>query len=193
MTKWHYFSIFALSTLLVFILRQAPPKLLVGVPEPDGKIYPSSYLVNTKITQYDALGQISHILMANKIRYYGSQDSTMENIALFDQPKFVFHNNNTEQDAPWKAISDQSSSNNKSDEFLLSGNVVLSQEIDDENFSIITTSQLLIKPKQQYAETDKPAMIKNKSGTTTSVGLKISLDHGTVEFLSKVRSQYVLH
>jgi len=194
MTKWHYLIIIVLLAILAFLVWKSPVQLLTDDSLQDqqkGKSYPSSYLTNTNTTQYNEQGHVSHVLTAKRIRYYQTNHGSSEDIALFDQPAFLFHTQ-VINEAPWKTVSDQGRSDHNGDEFLLTGNVILSQKNSDSSFTTITSEQLLIRPNEQYAETDKPVMIKSEAGTTTAVGLKISLTHGTVEFLSKVRSQYDL-
>ncbi len=200
--KWHIISIIALLALLAVILIFSPTSDLLDFndkKESKEKLFPSSYLIKTKTTQYNANGDITHILTADKVSYFDTNSGNLENYALLDFPIFTFFgkadeattNSITSKDTPWKASSDHGRSTHNHEQFLLTGNVTLEQiNPDSKKYTVITSEELLIIPKQRYAETKKPVTIKNESGVTTSIGLKISLDTETIELLSNVRSRY---
>lgn len=193
MSKWHYLSVVALIAILGIIIWQSPSSLLLdntdNIAAPS-KQYPTAYLLTTKTTQYNTQGDISHIITADKMRYFDHPDHPKKDVVVLDNPNITFYNDSSERTSPWKASSVYGEGRQNKDEFLLQGNVVLIQQFSDDKYTTVTSEELLIKPEQQYAETNKPVMIENESGVTTSVGLKISLDQGTIQFLSNVRSQY---
>jgi len=193
MRKRYYLSIIVLIAILSFLMWHSPSSLLLDDTEGAAiysRQYPTAYLLTTKTTQYNTKGDVSHIISADKMQYFDHPSHTNKDIAILNNPKMTFYNSAAEQAPPWQASSFYGEAHENKDEFLLRGNVVLTQRLSDNKYTTITSEKLLIKPEQQYAETDKPVMIKNESGITTSVGVKISLKQGTIQFLSNVRSQY---
>jgi lipopolysaccharide export system protein LptC len=193
MSKWHTLSILALATILAITLWQAPPSLLLDLSDEDGALqpqFPDSYLINTKTTQYNTKGEVSHILLADKVSAFEANNND-EAYTLLEQPKFTFYNNQVSTSPPWHASSKHARSLHQEEELFMTGDVILTQKNShDAIATTISSEQLLIKPNQQYAETSKPVIIKNKSAVTTAIGLKMSLESETVELLSNVRSRY---
>jgi lipopolysaccharide export system protein LptC len=56
----------------------------------------------------------------------------------------------------------------------------------------ITTSELLVRPDDSYAETDQLITISSGEHSLQSTGMKAYFNDGRVEFLSRVRGKYVL-
>jgi lipopolysaccharide export system protein LptC len=194
MSKWHTLSILALVVILAITLWQAPPSLLLDLSDEDDALqpqFPDAYLINSKTTQYNTQGEISHIMLADKVSYFAANNNNTEAYTLIKQPKFTFYNDQVSSSLPWHASSKHARSLNQEEELLMTGDVILTQKNShDAIATTISSEQLLIKPNQQYAETSKPVIIKNKSGVTTATGLKMSLESATIELLSNVRSRY---
>ena len=208
MSKWHYLSIIGLSIVLALLLRHIPQSLLEGPSAIERNVsqqYPETYLINAKITQYNEQGNVSNTLTADHMRYFEKINIRLfedyikhtlntppsnVNIVLLDNPVITFYGNENELEAPWIASSINGHSQNNGNEVTLNGNVVLTQKINQQQFTTIESESLFIKPNEQYAETNQAVTIKDQSGVTTSKGFKISLERGTLEFLSHVRSQY---
>lgn len=194
MTRWHFLIIIILLSVLAAILWQAPPELLLDLTEQqkrETQDFPDSYLRNTKTTQYDAQGKVSHILTADKVSYFEGGKNHVGTYSLLESPRFTFFNNEEESPLPWRATSLTAEGFNGDQEVLLKGDVLMIKNIDEQTTpTTIRTEELLLRPNEQYAETDKPVIINDKSGTSSSVGLKLSMDEETIELLSNVRSRY---
>jgi lipopolysaccharide export system protein LptC len=209
MSKWHIIAIILLIAILGTIVWQSPPAILrditdAAIPEQQ---YPDAFFVNAKTIQYNEQGNLSHVVISDRANYFEPKASTPESYTLLTEPRFTFYdvggnnsNNNEKtlttkdpsQKIAWYASSKVAKSANNDEEILLSGNVSLIQQQDTDNTvpTTIHSEELLIKPNLQYAETNKPVIIKSASSVTTSTGLTLSLDTNTVELLSNVRSRY---
>ena len=195
MNKWHYILIIiVLMIILAVTIWQAPPAILLDMSDQttqNDKQFPDSYLIQTKTTQYNLQGDISHILVANKVSYFEATKNNTKPYSLLEQPTFTFLNHTPNGTAPWKASSDTAQSFNGDEEIIFDQNVVLIQNTGNGDIPTTITSDFMrVRPNEQYAETNKPVIIKDKSGTTSSTGLKMSLDNETIELLSNVRSHY---
>ncbi len=200
-----YLVIVGLLALLAIILWQAPRSPLRDLVSDDEisptKQYPVAYLNNIKTTQYNQQGQIAHTLTASKISHF---EQTLQgkpsSYAILEKPNIIIFNTDKASEPPWHASSTHGRSINHGEELILEGNVILKQQsfsgdnpaatVKKKPLTVITTEQLRIKPNQQYAETDKPVMIKNDFNTSTATGLTISLNTQRIEMLSKVRGHY---
>ncbi len=192
MSKWHFITVLLLLVVLGVILWIAPPKDLLNIagdPETKDQLRPDAFMVNSKTTQYDVSGSISHILTSDKSEYFEANTLISENYARLTNPRIVsFTQDNI--NSPWKASSDNAITKNNEEDLYMTDNVILSQVNSDESFTRLTSDALLMKPNSQYAETDKPVMIETASGVTTALGLTISLETNTIKLLSNVRSRY---
>jgi lipopolysaccharide export system protein LptC len=194
MSKLHTLSILALAAILATILWQAPPSLLLDLSDEDNALqpqFPDAYLINTKTTQYNTEGDVSHIILADKVSHFKISKSNAEAYTLLEQPKFTFYNNRASTTPPWHASSKHARSLHQNEELLMTGDVILTQRNSHDVIATsISSEELLIKPNQQYAETNKPVIINTELGVTTAIGLKMSLASETIELLSNVRSRY---
>lgn len=215
MSKWHSLSIITLIVILSAVLWQSPPAILKDLADATTSVqqYPDAFLTHSKTSQYNAQGKLSHTVISKRSNYYEPKDNRPESYTLLTEPKFAFYDDKNANDptskdsstkklinnnAPnnnsiaWRASSEIAKSINNDEEVLLSGNVLLIQQPHSSNEipTTINSEQLLINPNLQYAETDKPVIIKDATSVTTSTGLTLSLDTNTVELLSNVRSRY---
>jgi lipopolysaccharide export system protein LptC len=207
MSKWRIVIIIVLIIILGAILLQSPPAILRDLTDSTAlePVYPDAFFINSKTIQYNEQGNLSHIITSDKASHYERKTSTPESYTLLTKPHFTFYDHDTKNisnnmstitnksgQITWYASSEAAKSINSDEEVLLSGNVLLTQQphTEDTTPTTISSEELLIKPNMQYAETDKPVIIKSASNVTTSTGLTLSLDTNTVELLSNVRSRY---
>jgi len=72
---------------------------------------------------------------------------------------------------------------------LLQGNVRFWEK--DSNGQLVlevTTSEALVYPERDYAETDKPATLSTAKTTTDSIGMKAYMDEDRIEMLNQVHT-----
>ncbi|MFT6102664.1 MAG: lipopolysaccharide export system protein LptC [Granulosicoccus sp.] len=203
MSKNHIIAITVLMSILCLVLWQSPPAILKELTDTaaaNKPTHPDAFFINSKTIQYNEDGNTSHILFSERASYFepetgSSTQNKLDSYTLLTQPDIRFYNTKTsraDNQVSWQASSDAAKSMNNNQEILMSGNVLLIQPTtsDAETATTIESATLLIKPDEQYAETDKPVIIKNASGVTTSTGLTLSLKNNVIELLSNVRSHY---
>jgi len=203
MSKIHIIAITVLTSILCLVLWQSPPAILKELTDTavaNKPAHPDAFFINSKTIQYNEDGKTSHILFSERANHFepeagASTQNKLDSYTLLTQPDIRFYNTQTSQadnQISWQASSDAAKSMNNNQEILMSGNVLLIQPTasDAETPTTIESTTLLIKPDEQYAETDKPVIIKNASGVTTSTGLTLSLENNVIELLSNVRSRY---
>lgn len=211
MSKLHIAAIIGLSLILCFILWQSPPQLLKELGDNDTLqklTHPDGFLVNSKTIQYSENGNISHIMTSDRTDYFQPKNEPhyslliKPNIRAYDTtsasaqlPSTPLVATQKESSATWQASSKAARATDNDEIITMSGNVLLVRQTNTKSTppTTIKTETLLLKPNEQYAETDKPVIIKNASGVTTSTGMTVSLDSNTIELLSNVRSRYEPH
>ena len=106
----------------------------------------------------------------------------------FDHPRYIRHR---QQSGPVTITSVTGWSNDAGSELVLVGNVVITSD-GDEPADQVTASmdELLVYPKDDFAETRSPVTIINQSGTTTGVGMHLNSRTGILTLLSNVRGRY---
>ena len=57
---------------------------------------------------------------------------------------------------------------------------------------VVTTRDVRLRPKEQYAETDAPVNIARGPDTIDAIGARVFLDQGIVELLSSARGRYAM-
>lgn len=202
MSKLHIIAVIGLSLILGLVLWQSPPVLLDEFSDKETTrkpTHPDAFLVNARTTQYNDSGHIAHIITSERSNYFEPTDTPP--YSLLVKPDIYAYNteaasaSNPTEIIDWQASSHAAKSSDNQETIMMSGDVVLIQQADTKNTppTRIETETLLIKPNEEYAETDKPVTIKNASGITTATGLTVSLGNNTLELLSNVRSRYEPH
>jgi lipopolysaccharide export system protein LptC len=190
---WRTLLVIACASILLLLLWRSPPKelsdlLTAAKPMP---AFPSSYMTNAHTKQYNEFGQLSYTLQTTLVRFYEPRIPTDPEV-VFDQPSLAVYEDNI--DTPlWQISATSAEGNNKGDELQLQDNVVIRQQLANGHERLFTTSFLLVKPNRRYAETDKPVIIRDQSGTTQATGIKLFFDEKRIELLSHVESDYAAH
>lgn len=187
----HWLSLLTLValTLLFVLLWEWSPKVFLPEKPEAGKAdkYPTAFLTNTEIIQYNKQGSIDYQFNANRLEHFQQQPNRKsdKDYTEINQPYFILY----EKDAPpWFVKAEYGHATTATDTLILQKNVHLWQtKKADEQDLELTTSKLILKPEDQYAETDKPVMIEAPGSTAHSVGMKADMKQGRIELLSRVR------
>ncbi len=166
---WWLVEFFAVE---VAVVEQAPPH------SPD--FFSSGY---TK-TEMNASGIADNKIFAEQMSHF-SDDGTIEMI----KPVMTVYNKNT---PPWVIISDSGYLSSDRKDLFLNGKVFISREKAPGIGSItVNTTNLRVKPKINYAETDDWAELIAPPSRVTGIGMKAYFQQPIhLEFLSKVRSKH---
>jgi len=140
---------------------------------------PESILEQMVSTRYQPDGKIYSQLTSDHVEYFKQTDTT-----TVAHPYYIVYNQNG---YTWHARADQALVFKENDGAQLTGNVRVWQP---ERQAELDTSTLLIKPEIQYAETDKPVVIKSPYGTTDATGMKLDMNAETLNLLSAVHGTY---
>ncbi len=128
----------------------------------------------------DEQGVPTYRLTAERLEHYGDTD-TME----LTRPTLVLHQ---PDGSDWHARAERGWVGRNGNLVRLSGNVVLVQPGKGDREPLrLTTEQLRIRPKKDYADTDEPVEITSHYSRTTAVGMQAFLREDRVILLSEVR------
>ncbi len=177
----------ALTILFLMFWDTPPQSFLKPQAQPQAEVkYPSNILENTTNREYDDLGQLKSVFEAKESRYFqvNPKRRSDKDYAELIEPKLTLHSPET---PPWFITSTEGKALNNGATIHLWGDVHIWQKDALGQTSELTTPYLVVKPEQQYAETDKPVMIISAGSKTNAVGMKAFLRKDTIKLLSKVR------
>ncbi len=179
--------IVALTTLFIVFWDSPPERFLrTKAAEEKPSKFPKTYLTDVETTQYNEQGNISYTFNAAKVSYFqhNKKRKTKRDYTLLDAPDIVMFDPSR---PPWHVTAKHGRTNASGSHIKLWGNVKIWQTNAAGERAELTTSQLVVKPDQQYAETDKPVMISTADGETRAVGMKAFLKQDKIQLLSQVR------
>lgn len=163
--------------------------------------FPQAYLTGMQTHQYNHNGQLNYRFQAQRLELYeASQPSSTESSqpspqtqrhdwADITQPNLELYN--TAQ-TPWYLKADTGKALQSGDTIELEGDVVAWQIQPDDSRYELNSPALVVKPEQQFAQTEKPVRISNPYGITEATGMKANLKTKRIELLSNVRGTHVL-
>ncbi|MDF1588846.1 MAG: LPS export ABC transporter periplasmic protein LptC [Gammaproteobacteria bacterium] len=132
------------------------------------------------MTIMNEFGQPVRVISGREMSHYPEDDST----EVFEQTtRFLDQQKDT-----WLVISDKGRTQGKGEDIFLTGNVIITRELNNE--IELRTDILHIDTKSSTAYTDSAVEIKSPNGITHSVGLHAALEDKTVNLHSKVRGHY---
>lgn len=189
--NWLAPACIVLLTAVFVVLWDSPPAnfLTPAAPAPAQVRHATNILYNATSYRYDADGQLSSVFVATESRYYqiNPKRQTAEDYADVTAPHLTLHSPDS---PPWTVIAATGKASNNGNLIQLWDNVELRQVDTQGQKSELLTPYLLVKPEQQYAETDKPVMITSPGSITHAVGMKAYLQTDVIQLLAKVRSTH---
>lgn len=171
-----YLALFALATLWLIFTSGSDED------ETQPEVHRSSDYAMTDftLTVMDDEGLPSRIVRGTEMSHYPEDDSTeiINPIARFLEP---------EKDT-WIITSNKGTTQGKGENILLTGNVVITQENNNE--IELLTEELNLDTVYNTAYTDLAVTIKSPHGETNSVGLHAAMEDKAINLHSQVRGQY---
>lgn len=143
---------------------------------------PDYFLRGFTATTMDMQGQPDHQLSGELMLHYGD-DGSME----LTQPRLTLY---AKGKALWHLAAAQGVLNAGGSELTLSGGVRI-HRVESAGPLELTTDNMLIRPKQRYAETDAALTLLHPQGKMEAVGLRAYMQEERLVLLSQVRGRYV--
>lgn len=182
---------------LVAIWDFNPEDLMRPVPEREAE-FPHAYLIESETRRFDTEGRLYHHMVSERADHfqYLPQRSSERDYSLIQKPDIRLYGQSEQEDspdtetpAPWRARAEQGRSNADATRIHLQEQVRVWQQ-SDEGLTELTTSELIIEPDRQFAQTDKAVKMRSPQGRNRAVGMRADLGKDHIELLSEVRGTY---
>ena len=182
MTAWlTAFAVIVLGVLSLWLVNELEideKKIRVDAPDE-----PDYYIQTMARTTHGATGEVRNILRASFVEHFPADDSTE-----LASPHLEIYNGAVE---PWHVVAERGWISSGSEVVLLHGDVEIWRlgERGQRVYQVLTT-ELRVLPKEQYAETDDPAIIVGPAGVTHTIGMRANFAHDKLELNKRVRSRH---
>lgn len=141
---------------------------------------PDSFVEDVDLTVMDELGYPQYRVKAKHMSHFPNED-----IIRLSQPDIHITRTNG---AVWQIVAERGETTTAGDQLWLLGAVDIRRPASAQNSAIhVVTSDLLVKPEDQLAETDKAAAITGDRYRINAIGMKAYFKTGSLELLSRVR------
>lgn len=174
-------GLFALLLLVVigtgwFLDKQSVNRLPASVSETG----PDSFVKDINLAVMDEQGQLKYRLRAGHMTHFPNED-----MVRLTQPDIdVVHTDG----AVWHILAEHGEAATAGDRIWLLGPVDIRRPgTAADNAIHVSTSDLLVKPEEELAETDKAATITGERFVINALGMKAYFRTGTLELLSRVK------
>ncbi len=142
---------------------------------------PDYFLRGFVATTMDDRGRPEQRLAADEMLRY-ADDGSME----LSQPRLTLYGDG---DTPWQIDAARGHLNRDGTRMQLSGGVRVTRDEPGERLEL-TTDDMLLLPKQRYAETDAPLTLTHPRGRVDAVGLRAYMKDERLVLLAQVRGDY---
>ena len=164
---------------------ESPPAELVGKRPTSQQWNKAADLVirGAKTRHFNQEGTLAYRVDAERITFF---QFARRDRADLTEPRILFY----QEDQPkWRTESRSGVAHNNGESVVLSGDVHITEQPAPGGIQLDTQS-ITIKPREEYAETDKVVTITSGPNRTQGKGLRAFLKEDRVEILSEVESTY---
>ena len=135
------------------------------------------------VTQMNAAGQTHYRLQADLMEHYADDGS-----AHLVKPQVRFF---SRERVPWTLAAETGTVAANNSEIRLTGAVLIERPASATQAPLrLTTSNVLIRPGDEYAETREPVMLQDPLNTTRAIGMRVRMNDEHVQLLSQVQGRY---
>jgi lipopolysaccharide export system protein LptC len=180
-------AVLLLIGYLAFSLRSADAPVVISA---DSSSYPQFYIKNVETREFDENGQLSFALKSPLVTHYqvNSDAASEADYTLFNLPSVLFQRE--AGDAPWETTAALGRSEDDNAQLLLSGNVMIKQFSETQGLLTITTDELRIRTREQFAHTDKAVKMTSPKGQMEAIGMDADLANSQLQLRSQVKAFY---
>lgn len=153
------------------------------------KEFPQVFMTNVDMREFAADGTLHFQLKTPLIRHFqiGDKNAT-DDYTLFDLPQIVFLG--SEEKPAWYMTAEVGRNDNNGELFTLSTNVLAQQVSKTQGTISISTSELQLNTRDQFAETDKAVTMRSAKTHLETVGMRAFIKQDQIELLSQVTGTY---
>lgn len=173
-----------LVTLGLWFAESPPEQFLGKRPTPQQKNQAADLVINgAKTRHFNQEGTLAYRVDAERITYF---QFARRDRADLNEPRILFYQ---DKQPKWRTESRTGVAHNNGERVVLRGKVRI-EELPGPDSIELRTQSITIKPREEYAETDKVVTISAGANRTTGKGLRAHLKEDKVEILSEVKSTY---
>lgn len=172
-------SIAIIAIITSLLLHSSPAKIFQN----QTKAKPDAFMEGVVATILDKEGNLSMTVKTPKMIHYAENDTT-----YFNQPIVTFYR---ESPLPWTIIAKHAKARFGMEEVNFWEDVVIHHKSDTIHpETVIKTESLLVKPKEQTANTEEPITLTQPNLNVSAIGLSANMMNGDIQLLSHARGQY---
>jgi lipopolysaccharide export system protein LptC len=170
-----------------FSLRQKPE---LASYEYDPSSFPNIYMQNVETREFNQTGKLHYKLSTPLVTHFQLQPEgpSAQDYTLFDVPQMMFYD--SDPDSPWQVTADTGRSESNGQLIRLLDNVLIQQQTPSRGLIQITTSELRVRPSDQFAETDKAVKMRSAKGQMDALGMDADLAQSRLQLRSQVKAVY---
>ncbi|HWV15621.1 MAG TPA: LPS export ABC transporter periplasmic protein LptC [Cellvibrio sp.] len=153
------------------------------------KEFPQVFMTNVDMREFTTDGSLHLQLKTPLIRHFQKgKISGPEDYTLFDLPQIVFLGD--EKKPAWYMTAQLGRNYNNGDHLTLSTDVLAQQTSKSQGTISISTSELQVNTREQFAETDKTVTMRSAKTHLQTKGMRASIKEDHIELLSNVTGTY---
>jgi len=190
--NWLSITIISGLTLAFIVLWDSPPTHFSTESVPDAVTTnsPSNTLTLAKTLSFNARGTLHYTVEATSTEYFriNGKQASREDYTNLSAPRLrLFQTSNT---TPWHITSEYGQITDNGETITLWGNTKVWKIDENQQRSELISERLVVKPEQQFVETDKAVMLTTTGSTTHAKGMHAYLKEDKIVLLSNVRGTY---
>ncbi|WP_323845096.1 LPS export ABC transporter periplasmic protein LptC [Microbulbifer magnicolonia] len=164
---------------------ESPPQQLLGKqPTPQQQKGAADLVIrDAKTRHFNQEGTLAYRVDADQITFFQFERRDRADLT---EPRILFYQ---EHEPKWRTESRRGVAHNNGERVVLHGDVLIT-ELPKPGGIKLNTQSITIKPREEFAETDKVVTITAGPNSTTGRGLRAFLKEDRVEILSDVKSSY---
>ncbi|WP_160152796.1 LPS export ABC transporter periplasmic protein LptC [Microbulbifer sp. ALW1] len=163
---------------------ESPPKQLLGKrpTQQDHNKAADLIIRDARTRHFNVEGTLAYEVDAERITFF---QFARRDRADLTEPRMMFYQG---ESSKWRTESRSGVAYDNGQKVVLEGDVSI-KELPQPGITL-RTPKIVIKPREEFAETDKVVTITDGPNRTTGKGLRADLKQDTVEILSDVESSY---
>ena len=166
--------------VLIYSFLQPDSREIIVPVSKDGEELPRTYVDAAYSWSYDKKGMLTHMIQADRLRYFTSSDESH-----LQKPRFFSRHDN---DTTWSAFADVGKLLHSVDKLELNNDVVL---LNDTTKGQLETESMLIDIKRQVATSEVPITFNQDSNSMRADSMVTNLRSKQLRLRGHVEGVYV--
>ncbi len=179
----------AVLVIVFATMKYTSTKDAASAPQAAVKIFPHTFITHVEVRHYDQNGQLHYQMNTPLIRSFQPQaKASVEDYSLFQTPVFVLVND--PKKPGWLVTSQEGRLDSNNEWFTLTQEVIARQTSETQGETTITTSDLRLNTREQFAETSKAVTMRAAKSQITGTGMHADMKRDRIQLLSNVKGNY---